>query len=92
MSAPLPLHAGTIPVTRTGLLAAASAVVATASVAVTLAVSTGGGAADAPSADGQPAIAKPDGATLYHRSADRQSQPVATDPGARAAEHFHHFR
>jgi hypothetical protein len=42
MSAPIPLTTTRFPAGRTGLLAAASIVVATTSVAVTLAVSTGG--------------------------------------------------
>jgi hypothetical protein len=41
MSAPIPLSGGSIPLSRTGLLAAASVVIATTSVAVTIAVSTG---------------------------------------------------
>jgi hypothetical protein len=76
MSAPLPMGAGRIPVTRTGLLAGASAVLATASVAVTLAVSTGGDAAEAPAAPRDlPAI-------------ETSSQPIVPS----AAEQFHHFR
>lgn len=42
MSAPVPLHPPDMQITRTGLLAAVSVVVATCSVAVTLAVAGGG--------------------------------------------------
>jgi hypothetical protein len=80
MSAPGPLRPPDIPVTRTGLLAAVSVVVATCSVAVTLAVAGGGGGTDEPAtaagprfATGQTApaaeTAQPDAATLYHHGA-----------------------
>lgn len=85
MSAPLPLHAPDIEVTRTGLLAAASVVIATCSVAVTLAVAGGGGGTDEPAAaagprfatgitppaalDAKAETAQPDAATLYHHGA-----------------------
>jgi hypothetical protein len=85
MSAPVPLYRPDIEITRTGMLAAASVVVATCSVAVTLAV-TGGGGSDEPAAaagprfatgitspDRSPAAgpetAKPDAATPYHQRA-----------------------
>jgi hypothetical protein len=66
MSAPVPFHPPDIQVTRTGLLAAVSVVVATCSVAVTLAV-TGLTPPAAPSVE--PETAKPDAATLYHHGA-----------------------
>jgi hypothetical protein len=49
---PLPMNAPDIPFTRTGVLAAASVAIATCSVAVTLAVTSGGGEADEPAAAG----------------------------------------
>jgi hypothetical protein len=86
MSAPVPIQTPDIKLTRTGLLAAASVVVATCSVAVTLAVTSGGGGTDEPAAavgprfatgittpatpvTGEPEIARPDAATLYHHRA-----------------------
>ena len=69
MSAPVPLGSPDIRITRTGLLAAASVVVATCSVAVTLAVAGGGGGTGEPATAAQPATAKPDAATLYHHGA-----------------------
>jgi hypothetical protein len=66
---PLPMNAPDIPITRTGVLAAASVAIATCSVAVTLAVTSGGGEAGEPAAGGMPETAKPDAATLYHHSA-----------------------
>jgi hypothetical protein len=85
MSAPVPLHPPDIKITRTGLLAAVSVVVATCSVAVTLAVAGGGGGTDEPAAAAGPRFAtgltppaaaqlkaetaKPDAATLYHHGA-----------------------
>jgi hypothetical protein len=68
MSAPVPLGSPDIRITRTGLLAAVSVVVATCSIAVTLAVA-GGGGADEPAAAAQHETAKPDAATLYHHGA-----------------------
>ena len=68
MSAPVPLGSPGIQITRTGLLAAVSVVVATCSIAVTLAVA-GGGGTDESAPDGQPETAKPDAATLYHHGA-----------------------
>jgi hypothetical protein len=50
VSAPVPLHPPDVQITRTGLLAAVSVVVATCSVAVTLAVAGGGGGTDEPAA------------------------------------------
>jgi hypothetical protein len=69
MSAPVPLNPPGIQVTRTGLLAAASVVVATCSIAVTLAVAGGGAGTDEPAAAVQPETAQPDAATLYHHGA-----------------------
>jgi hypothetical protein len=51
MSAPVPLNAPEIEFTRSGLLAAAGAVLATCAVAVTLAVAGGGTAADPQTAE-----------------------------------------
>jgi hypothetical protein len=71
MSAPLPLYTPDIEITRTGLLATASVVVATCSVAVTLAVAGGGGVITSPdrSPAAGPETAKPDAATPYHQRA-----------------------
>jgi hypothetical protein len=85
MSAPVPLIPRDIRITRTGLLAAVSVVVATCSVAVTLAVTGAGGGTDEPAAAAgprfatgltppaaakqSPATAKPDPASLYHHGA-----------------------
>jgi hypothetical protein len=78
MSAPVPMNAPDIELTRGGILAAASVVIATCSVAVTLAVTGGGGGTDEPAAASGPRFAtgittsgtaetaKPDAATLYH--------------------------
>ena len=68
---------------RTRILAAASAVVAAASIAVTLAVGSGG--SEAPT---RPSAAP---ATLYQRGAE-MSEPRGATAGERAAERFHHFR
>ena len=77
---------------RTQLLASASALVAAASVAVTLAVAGGGDGQSAgvqPAA--QPATAQPNPATQYRNDSvlEPRSEPGS---GGRAAEHFHHFR
>jgi hypothetical protein len=69
MSAPLPLHSPDVHITRTGLLAAASVVVATCSVAATLAVAGGGTDGRAAAANSQIETAKPDAAILYHHGA-----------------------
>jgi hypothetical protein len=78
MSAPVPMKSPDIELTRSGMLAAASVVIATCSVAVTLAVAGGGGGTDEPAAASGPRFAtgltapetvetaKPDAATLYH--------------------------
>jgi hypothetical protein len=81
MSAPVPFHTPDIQVTRTGLLAAVSVVIATCSIAVTLAVAgDGGGTGEPATAAGPrfatgitppaapevtPETARPDAATLY---------------------------
>jgi hypothetical protein len=85
MSAPIPLHQPDIQITRTGLLAGLSVAVATCSIAVTLAVTGGGGGTDQPAAAAgprfatgitppagpvaKPETAKPDAATLYRNGA-----------------------
>jgi hypothetical protein len=76
---------------RNQILASASALVAAASVAVTLAVAGGDGGTTAsqPSA-AQPATAQPNPATLY-RNESATPQPVSPD-GRSAADRFHHFR
>jgi hypothetical protein len=75
---------------RVRVLAAASGLVAAASIAVTLAVS-GGGSESATSPSAAPATATPDRATLYQRGAE-VPQPGGTIDGNRSAERFHHFR
>jgi hypothetical protein len=74
---------------RVPLLAAASALVAAASVTVTLAVGTGGSDRSSPAPAGTPAVAQPDRATLYRYGMDasRQSTPIDS---TRAPERFHH--
>ena len=72
MSAPVPVNTPDIQITRTGLLAAASVVIATTSVAVTLAVSTGGEADEPAAPSGTPATAQPDAAKTYHHSIERR--------------------
>lgn len=85
MSAPVPIGSPGIQITRSGLLAAVSVVVATCSIAVTLAVAGGGGGTDEPAAAAgprfatgltppaapaaKPETAQPDAATLYHHGA-----------------------
>jgi hypothetical protein len=68
MSAPVPLSAPTVRLSRTGLLAAASVILATGSVAVTLAVSSGGSADEPAAPSGTPATAQPDAAKSYAHS------------------------
>jgi hypothetical protein len=92
MSTTFPIRSGSLPVTRTRLLAAASVAVATASAIVTLAVTAGGGAESPAAPTGQPATAKPDAATIYHHSVEQPSPPLGAEQGRRAAEDFHHFR
>lgn len=74
---------------RIPVLGALSAAVATASIALTLAVTGGGDTTSQPS--GEPATATPDRATLYQRGVEAP-QPRAPIDGNRAAERFHHFR
>jgi hypothetical protein len=75
---------------QTRILAAASGVVAAASITVTLAVGSGGSEGSSrPST--APATAIPDRATLYQREAE-VSDVRGTTAGERAAERFHHFR
>jgi hypothetical protein len=75
---------------RTRILAAASGVVAAASITVTLAIGSGG--SEGPSGpSAAPATAVPDRATLYQRGAET-SDPRGATAGERAAERFHHFR
>jgi hypothetical protein len=75
---------------RTQILGSASALVAAASVAVTLAVASGGDST-APRPTAAPATAQPNASTQYRND-------VAAEPGSRqaggasAAERFHHFR
>jgi hypothetical protein len=76
---------------RTQILAWATALVAAASVAVTLAVAgdDGGTAASQPSARSSSAI--PDRATQYRNETALPSEP-ARQAGGIAADRFHHFR
>lgn len=74
---------------RIPLLAAASGLVAAASITVTLALAGGGDSASRPSA--APETATPDRATLYQRGAEAP-QPAPSIDGQRQAERFHHFR
>jgi hypothetical protein len=73
---------------RVRVLAAASALVAAASITVTLAVTAGSDTSSRPPA-GAPATAQPDRATLYAHGVSG-SGPSATIDGQRAAERFHH--
>jgi hypothetical protein len=57
MSAPMPVHLPDIEITRSGMLAGTSVVLATLSVAVTLAVAGGGGGTDQPAAAAGPKFA-----------------------------------
>jgi hypothetical protein len=68
MSAPLPLSAPNVRITRTGLAAAGSVVLASVSIAVTLAVSTGGSADEPAAPGGAPTTAQPDAAKTYHHA------------------------
>jgi hypothetical protein len=67
MSAPLPLNAPEIEFTRSGLLTAAGAALATCAVAVTLAVAGGGDAADPQTAKLDAATRDDDGVTMERR-------------------------
>ena len=74
---------------RTQILASASALVAAASVAVTLAVAGSDGASSRSTR--APATAKPNAVTQYRNNvaAERGSSQLS---GGSAAERFHHFR
>jgi hypothetical protein len=74
---------------RVPILAAASGLVAAASITVTLAVATGGSDTSSPASSGAPAVAQPDRATLYRYGLDasRQSSPIDSK---RAPARFHH--
>ena len=76
---------------RTPLLAAAGALVATASVTVALALGGGGGDAATSAPSVAPATASPDRATLYRSDAALGRVP-GEDSGPSTAERFHHFR
>jgi hypothetical protein len=76
---------------RTQILASASALVAAASVAVTLAVSGGDGQSSIDQPSAQPAIAQPDAARLYRNASALPSGPER-QAGVSAADRFHHFR
>jgi hypothetical protein len=93
MSTTVSLSPSKLHTSRVRLLGLASAALAAGSVAVTLAVSAGGGTDAAPVSIGEPATAQPDRAKLYHRSLGPQ-QPIthSSDRSRRAAERFHHFR
>ncbi len=73
---------------RIPILAGASALVAAASIAVTLAVSNGSDTVSRTPA-APPATAQPDRATLYQHGV-AGSGPSAKIDGPRAAERFHH--
>jgi hypothetical protein len=74
---------------RVPFLAAASGLIAAASITVTLALAAGGSdTAPSPSAVTH---AHPDRATIYQRNADAP-QPSGAIDGKRSAERFHHFR
>jgi hypothetical protein len=77
---------------RTQILGSASVLVASASVAVTLAVAGGGdgqpGAAQPPA---RPATAQPDAATLY-RNESALPSGAERQAGVSPADRFHHFR
>jgi hypothetical protein len=76
---------------RTPLLAAAGALVATASVTLALVLGGGGGDTATSSPSVAPATASPDRATLYRSDAALRRVP-AEGSGPSAAERFHHFR
>ena len=77
---------------RNQILASASALVAAASVAVTLAVAGGGdGQPSVAQPSARPATAQPDAAKLYRNQSEIQSGPER-QAGVSAADRFHHFR
>jgi hypothetical protein len=77
---------------RTQILASASALVAAASVAVTLAVAGGNdGQAPAAQTSAPPATAQPNTATQYRNESAVPSGPER-QAGVSSADRFHHFR
>jgi len=76
---------------RTQIVASASALVAAASVAVTLAVAGGDSRTAASQPSAQPSSATPDRATQYRNETALPSGP-ARQAGSTAADRFHHFR
>jgi hypothetical protein len=92
MSTALPVSASQTKTSRrVPVLAAASALVAAASITVTFALAgdTSDTSSRAPS--GVPVHAHPDRHTLYQREAETP-QPSGAIDGRRSAERFHHFR
>jgi hypothetical protein len=91
MSTALPVSASQTKTSRrVPVLAAASALVAAASITVTFVLAdTSDTSSRAPS--GVPVHAHPDRATLYQRDAETP-QPSGAIEGRRSAERFHHFR
>ena len=89
MSTTLNLHSLTTAPRRVPILAGASALVAAASISVTLAISGGDSDTSSRAASGGPAVAQPDRATLYRHGAELP-QPNTAVAGQRAAERFHH--
>jgi hypothetical protein len=75
---------------RIQVVAAASALVAAASISITLALA-GGSSDSASQPSAAPPTAKPDRATVYQRGVEA-AQPDGTISGQRAAERFHHLR
>jgi hypothetical protein len=84
MSAPVPLNTPDKPLTRTSVFAVASVVVATCSVAVTLAVTSGGGGTDEPAAAAGPRFAT----GIADRSPAAGGKPEIAEPDA--ATLYHH--
>jgi hypothetical protein len=91
MSTTLSLPSRRTPSRRTQVLAGASALVAAVSVAVTLALSGGGGDRTVSQPSAGPATASPDRATQYRNDTALGRQPERSG-GPSAAERFHHFR
>jgi hypothetical protein len=75
---------------RAGILAVLSALVAAASITLTIALGLGGGDVSS-SPVSAPATATPDRATLYQRGAGMR-QPSSSVDATTAADRFHHFR
>jgi hypothetical protein len=76
---------------RAQILAGATALVAAASVAVTLAVAGGDGGTAVSQPSAQPSSAIPDRATQY-RNETALPSGAARQAGVGAADRFHHFR